>query len=101
MIAFTVAATLIVVFTLLSLLRPWHRIGAETAASVREINADIYRDQLVELDRDRAAGTLAEADHVQSHAELRRRLLDDAGADESGAHVAPAMRTAAHARLAS
>jgi cytochrome c-type biogenesis protein CcmH len=93
MIEFIVAATLIVVFTLLSLLRPWHRFRVDTAVSIREINAGIYLDQLAELDCDRAAGALAEADCAQSRAELRRRLLDDARTDESGARVAPATRT--------
>ena len=47
-------------------------------ASTREINAGIYRDQLAELDRDLAAGTIAETDHAQARGELQRRLLDDA-----------------------
>ncbi len=87
--AFVLASALLVVFTLLLLLRPWRRRPVDVAASTREINAGIYRDQLAELDRDLAAGTLAEADHAQARGELQRRLLDDASVAETTA-VAPA-----------
>ena len=83
MTVFLVAAALLVVFTLLLLLRPWRRRRVDIAATTREINTGIYRDQLTELDRDLAAGTLAEADHAQARAELQRRLLDDASVGEA------------------
>jgi cytochrome c-type biogenesis protein CcmH len=63
--------------TLLMLLRPWKNHQAEHEATVRDVNTRIYRDQLAELDRDRAAGTLSPSDHAQARAELKRRLLDD------------------------
>ncbi|MEQ1682025.1 MAG: c-type cytochrome biogenesis protein CcmI [Burkholderiaceae bacterium] len=83
--AFVLASALLVVVTLLLLLRPWRRRPVDLTASTREINAGIYRDQLAELDRDLAAGTLAEADHAQARGELQRRLLDDAGVSETTA----------------
>jgi cytochrome c-type biogenesis protein CcmH len=83
--AFILAAALLVAFTLLLLLRPWRRRSVDLTASTREINAGIYRDQLAELDRDLAAGTLAVADHAQARGELQRRLLDDAGVIETTA----------------
>ena len=86
--AFVLASALLVVVTLLLLLRPWRRRPVDLTASTREINAGIYRDQLAELDRDRAAGTLADADHAQARGELQRRLLDDASVLETTA-VAP------------
>jgi cytochrome c-type biogenesis protein CcmH len=64
------------------LLRPWHARVDERDATAREINARIYRDQLAELDRDRAAGTLAPADHARATEELQRRLLEDLRGDE-------------------
>ena len=76
--AFLFAAMSLVAITMLLLLRPWKRQNTEHEATAREINAGIYRDQLAELDRDRAAGTLASADHAQARNELQRRLLDDA-----------------------
>lgn len=81
--AFVLASALLVAVTLLLLLRPWRRRPVDLTASTREINAGIYRDQLAELDRDRAAGTLAEADHAQARGELQRRLLDDASVLET------------------
>lgn len=92
--AFVLAAALLVAATLLLLLRPWKRVPKATAASTRDINAGIYRDQLAELDRDLAAGTLGPDDHAQARAELQRRLLDDAAhADTPAAAVAGMRRT--------
>lgn len=82
------AATVLVAIAMLLLLRPWQRHGNERDASAREINTRIYRDQLAELDRDLAAGTLAAADHAQARDELQRRLLDDTAAPPEP--VAPA-----------
>lgn len=91
---FVLAATVLVAVTLLLLLRPWKRGPKADAASLGDINAGIYRDQIAELDRDLAAGTLSAEDHAQARAELQRRLLEDAGATDAVA--APrAMRTTA------
>ena len=47
------------------------RVGRQDA------NVSIYRDQLRELDADRAAGTLADADYAAARLELESRLLAD------------------------
>ena len=91
--AFVLASALLVVSTLLLLLRPWRRRPLEGVASTREINTGIYRDQLAELDRDLAAGTLAEADHAQARSELQRRLLDDAATAETPVAAVSGART--------
>ena len=91
--AFVLASALLVVATLLLLLRPWRRRPLDLVASTREINAGIYRDQLAEIDRDLAAGTLAEADHAQARAELQRRLLDDASMADAPVAAASGART--------
>ena len=91
--AFVLASALLVVATLLLLLRPWRRRPLDLVASTREINAGIYRDQLAEIDRDLAAGTLAEADHAQARAELQRRLLDDASTADAPVAAASGART--------
>lgn len=88
--AFILAAGLMALLTILILLQPWwrpwlrrnSRTGATAVAddaSVRALNAAIYRDQLADLERDRATGQLAEADYAQASDELNRRLLEDAG----------------------
>lgn len=92
---FVLAAAVLVAVTLLLLLRPWRRSPAAEAASTPEVNAGVYRDQLQELDRDRAAGTLSAADHAQARAELQRRLLDDAGTGDTQATAPFGMRRTA------
>jgi cytochrome c-type biogenesis protein CcmH len=89
MTPFLIAAGLLVVATLLMLLRPWRRdrLGTPANTSARDINAALCRDQLAELDRDLAAGTLAAVDHAQARDELQRRLLDDAGGRATPASV--------------
>src|SRR5258708_15992944 len=44
------------------------------------LNLAVYRDQLRELDADRAAGKLAPEDYDRAHRELEKRLLEDVGA---------------------
>ncbi len=79
MTGFLAAAALAVALTLLLLLRPFlWRKAAPAAATHRQLNAAIYRDQFAELENDRAEGTLIEEDYRQARAELQRRVLDDA-----------------------
>src|SRR5258708_2502637 len=47
------------------------------------LNLAVYRDQLRELDADRAAGKLAPEDYDRAHRELEKRLLEDVGASAS------------------
>lgn len=75
--AFLFAATCLVAVTMLLLLRPWQHRDTDHAATERELNTRIYRDQLAELERDLAAGALTAVDHAHSRDELQRRLLDD------------------------
>lgn len=88
---FLIAVLAAVAVTLLLLLRPliWRRAAAG-AASHRQLNAAIYRDQFAELERDRAEGTLAEEDYRQARAELQRRVLEDGQDGEAVAAAAPA-----------
>ncbi len=78
-IGFIAAAAGVLVVVLAILLRPlWRSAGRK--ADARENNLDLYRDQLDELERDRAQGSLAEADFAPAKAELQRRLLDETAA---------------------
>jgi len=58
-------------------LRPLLFTVRKTDLSRSKANIDIYRDQLRELDADRAAGTLADADYEAARLELESRLLED------------------------
>ena len=100
---FVLAAAVLVAVTLLLLLRPWRRAPqADGLARRREVNAGVYRDQLQELDRDLAAGTLTADRPAQARAELQRRLLDDTRqpATPSAAPAFGMRRTAAGAGAA-
>ena len=86
-VIFLLAAALLLALVLLLLLPPLLR-GARPASpdgeSQRAANVRIYRDQLAELENDRAAGTLAEAEFIQARDELQHRLLEEiAGSAES------------------
>lgn len=48
-----------------------------TDATRSDLNAAVYRDQLKELERDRAAGSLSDPGYAQSAEELQRRALAD------------------------
>ena len=89
-ISFLAAAAVMALVVLAWLLRPLlRRAQGASSASRQVLNAAIYRDQLAELERDRADGSLAESDFEQARVELQRRLLEDAS-------VADALPVAPH-----
>ena len=95
MTAFYFAAAILAGIALTMLLRPLRakRLAATELGidDVHAANNAVYRTQLAELDRDRAVGQLSDADYTEAHAELQRRLLDDADAS----NTTPATTTAA------
>ena len=93
---FLSAAALLLLVVLGLLLRPLLRRNApSTIASRQALNTAIYRDQLTELERDRAAGSLSEVDYEQAREELQRRLLADASeSDLLPSSSGPAWRSA-------
>lgn len=96
-IPFLVAAAVLALVALAWLLRPLlRRVSAVSSASRQALNSAIYRDQLAELERDRADGSLAESDFEQARVELQRRLLEDAAVADAPS-VAP--RSAKHTAL--
>lgn len=101
-IIFLSAAALLLLAVLALLLRPLLRRAAPPATASRQaLNTAIYRDQLAELERDRAAGSLSESDFDQSRAELQRRLLQDAAVvDVAPSPSHPAWRSAIALSLA-
>ena len=80
-------------------LRPLLARKQAAAPSRNAANVAIYRDQLRELEADRAAGTLAGEDYERARAELESRALQDAGEPE-GAPPRPGGRRAAWALAA-
>lgn len=89
-------STALFLVALALLLHPLLRRAAPASTASRQaLNTAIYRDQLSELERDRASGSLAAADFDQAQAELQRRLLQDAAvADVAPSPSRPAWRSA-------
>lgn len=79
MIVFWLIAALLAAAALGLVLRPLLSGGGGKALDARALNLSVYRDQLRELEADRAAGTLAAADYERARTELERRLLEDVG----------------------
>lgn len=71
---FWVIAALMTLAASLALMRPFLR-GAGTADAVGEHDLAVYRDQLAELERDRAGGLIGEAEAAEARAEIGRRIL--------------------------
>jgi cytochrome c-type biogenesis protein CcmH len=62
-------------------------LGRGGAARRSGSDLEVYRDQIAELTRDRAAGRIAEADAEAAHVEISRRLL--AAAEQSQVGMGP------------
>jgi cytochrome c-type biogenesis protein CcmH len=93
MTGFLIGAVVALLATLLLLLRPFLWQRARATASHRQLNAAIYRDQLAEIERDRAAGTLAEEDYATAREELQRRVLEDGQAEDTAATLKAPKKT--------
>ena len=85
MIVFWVVAIALAALTLVLMLRPLLFSKTRQQRSRKDSNISIYRDQLRELEADRAAGTLADADYQTARVELEARLLEDAVPDAAPA----------------
>jgi len=99
MTQFALFATLLVVVVAAFILPPlWFGLRAPNARADRKTaNLAIFRDQLAELEREKAEGSLADGDFEQARQELQRRLLEEVepAADESvAASHAPSRKTA-------
>lgn len=99
MTQFALFATLLVVVVAAFILPPlWFGLRAPNARADRKTaNLAIFRDQLAELEREKAEGSLADSDFEQARQELQRRLLEEVepAADESvAASHTPSRKTA-------
>lgn len=95
MTGFVAGAVVAVLLTLALLLRPLLGQRAQTAATAshRQLNAAIHRDQMAELERDRAEGTLSDEDYAQARSELQRRVLEEGTEAEAPATAAKPKKT--------
>jgi cytochrome c-type biogenesis protein CcmH len=102
MTSFWIFAALLIVAALAFVLPPLLRRGAPSSAAHAQspagnaLNAAVYRDQLGELDADRQAGTLNDAQYERARLELEQRLLEDIAAEKQPVVAAqPASRVTA------
>ncbi len=85
MTQFFIFALLLVVVVAVFIVPPLWRKPRQNAANTerKQANLAIFRDQLAELDRELAEGSLSDTDHAQAKAELQRRLLEDVENEEA------------------
>jgi cytochrome c-type biogenesis protein CcmH len=83
---FAIFATLLIVVVSAFILPPlWLGLrNPQNKADRKETNLGIFRDQLAELAREKAEGSLAEADFEQARHELQRRLLEEVEPTDGG-----------------
>lgn len=67
--------------------RQQHQVAVDPARA----NAEVYREQLAELEREYAQGTLSAQSYQQSRDELTRRLLEDVQTPRATSVAAPVM----------
>ena len=89
MTPFWISTGLLTLLVLALLCWPLLRRRSGDGASRRPINTAIYRDQLADLERDLASGTLSQADYAGAREEIERRVLEDVAADTAPTDTAP------------
>ena len=92
MSGFVVAAALMTIAALAFVLPPLLRQRALLSEDRDAANAAFHREQMAELERERAAGTISESAYAESKREIERRLLEDLQAKPAPAAAAPASR---------
>lgn len=91
MTLFWIAAALLLAGALLCVLPPFlSRNPHQVTATPSESNLSIHRDQLRELDAERAAGTLDEKQYLSARNELEGHVIADASVPDSSAATASA-----------
>jgi cytochrome c-type biogenesis protein CcmH len=85
MITFWLIVGVLIVVTLLVLVPPLLRRSSSISTTPSEVNLSVYRDQLRELDADRAAGTLNEVQYQNARSDLESRVLEDSAPAETTA----------------
>lgn len=94
MTAFVLVAAVMTAVAVLLVLQPLLARRAAQDVERASANLAILKDQLAELDADLRAGTLTEAQHRESKAELERRVLAEVKAERAAAQAVPAVSAA-------
>lgn len=83
MMPFVLLAAVMVAIALAWLLAPLLRGAATRDVDRAEATLGILKDQLAELERERAAGTVAPEQYAETKAELERRVLEEVHGNET------------------
>ena len=95
MTVFWIAATAFVIVALLFLLPPLAtRRRRSWAVDGAGSNLSVLRDQLAELDREQAAGSISTEQHVLARSELERRVLEETRVQAQGGRPDSALKSA-------
>ena len=92
MIQFFISALALSALAAAFIVVPLWRKPRDSAVEIdrKAANLGIFRDQLAELEREKAEGSLAEADFEQARSELQRRLLEEVEPGDSETAAASA-----------
>jgi len=89
MIVFWLVAGALVMIAILALVLPLlGRGGGSKPVVGSEVNLSVYRDQLRELEADRAAGTLDDIQYQNARTDLEARVLEDSSVTEDSSKLA-------------
>ena len=89
MIVFWLVAGALVTIAILALVLPLlGRGGSSKPVAGSEVNLSVYRDQLRELEADRAAGTLDDVQYQNARTDLEARVLEDSSVTEESPRLA-------------
>lgn len=98
MTIFWMVAALLIMVALIFVLPPLCRrrnpagVAGQALQANNALNVAVYRDQQQELEADRNAGTLSDAQYQHARIELERRLLDDVVPSATAVSAPPASR---------
>jgi cytochrome c-type biogenesis protein CcmH len=99
MMALWLACSALTLLAAYWLARPLLRGGRRAPAPRLDYDLAVYRDQLRELERDRARGLLGEEEAAAARTEIERRVLSASQADPPARQAAPEQRAPALALL--
>jgi len=83
-ILFVLLALMMSLAAIVLALLPLFRSVRSQEASKQEVNLQVLRDQLLELETDLAAGTLSQVQFDEAKQDIARRLLEELPTDQSG-----------------
>jgi cytochrome c-type biogenesis protein CcmH len=82
MISFSIIAALMLLFAIVLLVRPLMRTPRDSKVERKQINLDIYKQRLAELDNDLAEGQIEQQEYQDAQQDLEKQLIFDVPENE-------------------